>query len=332
MYWVVALSGVALGVWQLFLNRSRWIPYRAFWMRWHHILGLVAAVFTFTWMLSGLFSMNPFALFSAQQPTVTEARQWQGGTRTVASATATADLPVLPPADGLLPITLLPLLSITDALALADHAGLQVRELSLIHVGGQTWYWLRTPARQTLLRADPGAAAPALHAHLPDALMMATLTALRETVPQQLHLQQAYDGDYYSREPDTAHGRWRRPLPVWRAQWEDGVRVYADPSSGRIILRGDGTNRWQRVLYNGLHSLDFAPLIQRPGVRTTLVVGLSLVGLAMCLTACVLAWRVVVPRKSRIGKFRSKAFCTHHSRRRRGLSHSGHRPTRLFHE
>jgi hypothetical protein len=45
---VLAATGLALGIWQIFLNRTRWIPYRKFWMRWHHIAGLVAAVFTLT--------------------------------------------------------------------------------------------------------------------------------------------------------------------------------------------------------------------------------------------------------------------------------------------
>jgi len=293
----VALSGLVLGVWQLFLNRSRWIPYRVFWLRWHHILGLLTAVFTFTWMLSGLFSMNPFSLFSSQRPSATETQNWQAG-----------QPPAHAPECGVAGCPAQSLLPVQQALALAGQAGLSVRELGLVSVGGQLWYWLRTPAsgQQALLRADfpvdaPGGQTPVLHTRLPDALMMQTLTNMRPTLPVQLDVQQAYDGDYYAREPDTPQGRWRRPLPVWRAVWADGVRMYADPASGRIILRADRSTRWQRVLYNGLHSLDFAPLIRRPLLRDVLVVGLSVLGLLMCLTACVLAWRVTFPRKRHAG-------------------------------
>src|SRR3546814_1567432 len=47
-------------------------------MRWHHIIGLLFAGFVFTWILSGLMSMNPLALFNAagERPSVVA---YQGG-------------------------------------------------------------------------------------------------------------------------------------------------------------------------------------------------------------------------------------------------------------
>ena len=83
---ILSVTGIMLGVWHLFLNRSRWIPYRRFWMRWHHISGLVAAIFTLTWMFSGLLSMNPFGVFSARGALPAERSAWVG-----AQAAATLD-------------------------------------------------------------------------------------------------------------------------------------------------------------------------------------------------------------------------------------------------
>jgi len=280
---LVALTGCVLGLWQLFLNRRRWIPYRVFWLRWHHITGLVAALFTFTWMLSGLFSMNPFALFSAQSPTPVEVVRWREA--------KTPEVPITP-ATGFLPVQ--------HALHLAMQDGMSVREVSVLRIAGQSWYMLRDPERHVLVRAD-ASQTPVLRHHLPDALMIRTLTQLRDTVPVRIRVQNVYDGEYYTHAPHTHQGRWQRPLPVLRAQWDDGVRVYADPASGRIVLRTDTSSRWERVLYKGLHSLDFAPLLRYSRLRDTLVVGLSLLGLAMCLTACVLSWRVLFPRKRRAG-------------------------------
>ncbi|MEO6017994.1 MAG: PepSY domain-containing protein, partial [Polaromonas sp.] len=80
---MAAFSGVVLGVWQLFLNRSRWIPYRSFWPRWHHIGGLVAGVVTFTWIFSGLLSVNPWHLFSSRAAPASERAQWLGKTGAV---------------------------------------------------------------------------------------------------------------------------------------------------------------------------------------------------------------------------------------------------------
>jgi hypothetical protein len=87
---------------------------------------------------------------------------------------------------------------------------------------------------------------------------------------------------------------------VWRAHWAgDDVTVYADATSARVLMRADASTPWQRVLYSGLHTLDFAPLLARPALRTALVVGLSLLGVALCITGCVIAWRVLVPGRRR---------------------------------
>ena len=304
---LLAATGLIIGVWQLFLNRSRWIPYRIFWMRWHHILGLAVGVVTLTWIFSGLMSMNPFSVFSPRGATADEQRRWSG-------PEVAAQLP--------------------PAAAVRLTAPLQVRELETLRFNGQAWYRLRGVDGSVLVRADgvanvgsvvaashnvatggaaaaggvtaaddvDGTAAMASHAAaiaaLPDADISAALGRLRAEAPVMLSRLTAYDELYYARGNQSAN-RQNRPLPVWRAAWADGVVAYADPASARIVLRADNSNRWQRLLYNGLHSFDFAPLLVRPWLRDSLVVLLSLLGVAMSVTACVVAWRVFVPRKRR---------------------------------
>lgn len=52
--------GLYLGVRQLLRRPAgRWSPYRGFNL-WHHVVGLFFGVFTLTWVLSGLLSMNPW--------------------------------------------------------------------------------------------------------------------------------------------------------------------------------------------------------------------------------------------------------------------------------
>jgi hypothetical protein len=52
--------GLYLGVHQLLRRPAgRWSPYRGFNL-WHHVAGLFFGVFTLTWVLSGLLSMNPW--------------------------------------------------------------------------------------------------------------------------------------------------------------------------------------------------------------------------------------------------------------------------------
>lgn len=275
---VLSLTGLVLGVWHLFLNRARWIPYRGFWMRWHHISGLVAAIFTLTWIFSGLLSMNPFGVFSSRGALAAERTLWSG---TKAAAT------------------------LNPAQALAAVPGLEVREIDLLRVAGQSWYRLRGVSAQALVRADvAGLPGPAL-ATLPDETVQAALRTLRPDAAQAgvatLTKVTAYDDMYYAREHNN-NTPYARPLPVWRAQWADGVTLYADPASARLLLRVDASNRWQRVLYNGLHSFDFAPLLARPWLRGTLIVLLSLLGTALCATSCVIAWRVLVPHRHGRGR------------------------------
>lgn len=274
---LLALSGVVLGLWQLFLNRSRWIPYRKFWLRWHHIAGLVAGIFTLTWICSGLLSMNPFGVFSTPGATADERARWAG-----APAEARLD-----PA---------------EALAQANRRGLAARELELLQVAGQPWYRLQTAEDQVLVRADvrdPSMPAQAIPA-LPEATIQASLAALRpEAGAPAVRRIDSYDDLYYAREAADPNTRHTRPLPVWRADWADGVAVFADPASARILLRSDASGRWQRVLYHGLHSLDFAPLLARPWLRHALVLGFSLLGIGLCVTSCVIAWRALVPSRRR---------------------------------
>ncbi|MGV3682056.1 MAG: PepSY domain-containing protein [Acidovorax sp.] len=273
---LLAATGIALGIWQLFLNRQRWIPYRQFWMRWHHILGLVAAVFTLTWMFSGLMSMNPFGVFTGRAADPQVRTQWAG--EAPRTARGAAEAVALAAADGIVPL-----------------------ELDTLRIAGQAWYRVRGQGEgsvQRLVRAD-GPEACVVRA-VPDATVLAALQGLRPGSPPPVIEQLTqYDGLYYARHHDASTA-FNRPLPVWRAHWTgDDVSVYADPASARIVLRADATTPWQRVLYNGLHSLDFAPLLARPALRTALVVGLSLLGIALCITSCVIAWRVFVPARRR---------------------------------
>jgi hypothetical protein len=53
-------------------------------------------------------------------------------------------------------------------------------------------------------------------------------------------------------------------------------------------VRDSRTERW---LYQGLHSLDFPGLYQTPWLWYSLIIGLSLGGLALSLTSVIVGWR-----------------------------------------
>ncbi|MDM0019166.1 PepSY-associated TM helix domain-containing protein [Variovorax saccharolyticus] len=272
---VLAATGLALGIWQLFLNRTRWIPYRKFWMRWHHIAGLVAAVFTLTWIFSGLMSMNPYGVFSPRGLSAAERERWLGPVR---------DAVLAPP--------------LALAAVRAGEADAQPLELERIRVDGQVWYRIQGAERRWWVRADDARAASTVHAALPDPLVSDLLRQLRgaDRPPSRVERIDRYDDVYYAKNPGSAEASEARPLPVWRAHWSDGTDLYADPASGKVLLRVDPSGRWQRFMYQGLHSLDFEPLRERPRLREALVLSLSALGIALCITSCVIGWRALLPR------------------------------------
>jgi len=229
--------------------------------------GLVLGVFTFTWMLSGLLSMGPFGVFDGTRLELRARALWAGAAPVLTRGPAAAT-------------------------ALAQAAGLTPLELDMQQVAGQAWW--RVQGRladgalaQRLVRADDGASSAvssatdgaAVRAALPDAAVLQALAAMRPQLPPPQIAQLAqYDDAYYARTQDI-DALARRPLPVWRAHWpQDGITVYADPASARIVMQADNRTPYKRWLYHGLHSLDFAPLLARPLLRDALVVGLSLLG------------------------------------------------------
>jgi len=79
---VAAISGIVVGVWRWrFRGHYRSgakTPYVESWMRWHHLIGLCAAAFVFTWIFSGLMSMNPLGVFSSTGEAI-DVEHYRGG-------------------------------------------------------------------------------------------------------------------------------------------------------------------------------------------------------------------------------------------------------------
>ncbi len=82
---LLCLSGLAWGIWR-YSPSSRYrlkhaqshSPYAGL-MRWHHYAGLVFGLASFTWVLSGLLSMNPWDWSPSTSPSVAQAEAVAGG-------------------------------------------------------------------------------------------------------------------------------------------------------------------------------------------------------------------------------------------------------------
>lgn len=240
-----------------------WTPYRGM-HRWHHLLGLLCSGFLFTFMLSGLLSMNPFGVFTSDADYDGLKRHYQGVHR---ETLAVEDVNL--------------------ALESLRTAG-NIRELR--------WHWLdNSPYPVAVWGAheyrmlDSADGQPGTG--LDDVVAKSALGAVKRADPAAQLLGVArlddYDSYYYSHA-----GRWR-PLPVLRLQFNDPSEswLYVDGRTGELLSHVTARGRAQRWLYHGLHSLDFSVLINnRPAWDLVLIV-LGLLGLAMALTSVVVGVR-----------------------------------------
>jgi hypothetical protein len=288
---VMCITGLVWGLWR-FSPTSRYrlkrvpsaTPY-AGWMKWHHYAGLFFGAVTLTWTYSGLLSMGPFNWFSSP-PTTREQREASTG--------------------GPVRLELLTVDSMRAAVS-AIEPSFAPKELEVLQFRGEP-YWVayRPPSKAQAAEwmhvgLRPRKPLPrlehlyvsAIHpnrgplAKFDDGAMEEIAAAAMPGVPVRdsvwLH---EYDGYYY--DP-----RGSRPLPVLRVRYGDehGTWLYLDPARGGIVQRSVDITRRRRWLYQGLHSLDFPVLyFQRP-LWDVVVIGLSIGGTALSVTALLPAWR-----------------------------------------
>jgi hypothetical protein len=142
--------------------RKLYSPYTG-WMRWQHYAGLLFGLLSFTFVISGAFSVNPFGLFSGT-PMTSEQRQTVTG-----------------PPIGTEPITL-------DALRTAVAAlteSFPVKEIDLMQFRGEQYLIANRPLSfehriVSLARPDKGA-----FSRFDDAVMMEIADEAMAGVPMQ---------------------------------------------------------------------------------------------------------------------------------------------------
>lgn len=265
----LALSGLVIGVWR-WRFRGRYSsgsrsPYRGPLARWHHITGLVGGMLALTWVISGLFSMNPWKVFEAPGPRP-DLLAYAGGP--------------LQPGQAPAPATVLRQLA-------AD--GQQPRALQWQRVAGRHVVLVQTVAGQFIVDAQ-GRRLPALP--LPTLVASAgkLLPGARVVEQQWLH---EFDRYYYGRAPHTMTGQRERPLPALRLRLDDPQAhwVVLDPATGAIVQLSSSRQRSERWLFAFLHSFDLPQLLTARPAWDAWMLGFSAAGLALCLTGAVLGWR-----------------------------------------
>lgn len=271
------LAGIALGLWRWLTPRtgrdvqtSRHLPpagrlvrragfsfYKPGMWRWHHILGLSVSVPLALWIASGLFSMNPWGVFSS---------------RAVPAVWEHALAGPLPSLGGTL--------EIPPLTRLETGKQLRVYGLDLVRSQGRIRWLAQTSAGRHLLEVD-GTLVPE-----PDARQLAANFSQAVGAPLLSQTLLTHHDTYW---PSRRQG----DLPVWRLEFADAASswLHVSPGTGQVLERLDASTRAQRWVYNIFHSWDTEWLWNNRWARDPLMILASALGLAMSVTGIVLSWR-----------------------------------------
>jgi len=270
---VAAISGIVVGVWRWrFRGHYRTgakTPYVEPWMRWHHLIGLGAAAFIFTWIFSGLMSMNPLGVFSSTREAIDSGR-YRGGTVAV---------------DGALgePAALL---------AAVDDARFKPVEFQWRRIDGELFAVLLDGQGETRIVSGSDGHLQVARL-LPAAWLQQKVRALSDAPVQGYWVQHAADAYFYPRAPEAMNGAAVRRFPVAVADFGDAeaTRVYLDLATGDPLLTMGRRERVGRWLFHFLHSWDLPAMLRQVTARLAVLLLLSLAGAALCATATVIGYR-----------------------------------------
>lgn len=256
----VAISGFWIGLLRVrFKKRYRHgaiTPYRH-WHRLHHIVGLAAGFFVITWIVSGWLSMSPNQWLTGEGIGPLARQAYAGHTQPTIGVTRSS-LQTLLESDNIHELRFDWIAGTPTLQVVNENGGNNIRHAT----EGTTLMW------------------NALHMQHAAKTLLPQANVIRVT--QLDH----YDWYWY------AHHQ-TRTLPVLRVEFDDSEStwVHIDLNTGAILNSMGSDERAHRWWFNAMHSLDLLPLIQYRPAWDMVVWGLSLSGLSLSLSACVIGWR-----------------------------------------
>jgi hypothetical protein len=292
---LMCVFGIVVGLWRFSISKrfhkkkgGSMSPYQGE-KRLHHWLGLVFGLFTFTWILSGLFSMNPFDWSPGTSATKSQIQAVRGGDLNFSKL-------------GLLPFPA----------QKAFERSFRIKELEIVQFRGNMFYlgteppdelvqtnWSNTDfagylasetkMRQLFLNAETSEVLTAFSNE--ETELAATSAMPNAKIIESVWLDD-YDSYYYSQDR-------KKNLPVLRVKFDDekSTWLYLDPQQARIVLKHETLSRIERWVYQGLHSLDFPVFYQTRPLWDIVLVLLSLGGIWLSWTAVKLSLVRVRNRK-----------------------------------
>ncbi|WP_407465335.1 hypothetical protein ABFU43_20675 [Xanthomonas campestris pv. raphani] len=252
-----ASAGTVLGVYRTWQRahspKPAWSGFRG-WLRWHHGLGLIAAVFVLGWIFSGWLSMDHGRLFSKGIPDPAQVARYAG-----------APLPTV--------------LAGVDAEAVRCLSGATLIEFTA--VGGRPVAVGRGPAGPSVSDGMPGRITGTRLS--PDAIRHAAARAwMLDHDPMPPDSAEAL----YRQADGIATDALRLTVAS-----PGRTALYFDPASGTPLLALDASRRTYAWVYLAIHTTNFPLLHSHPVIRRIAQLGPLLLGLAFSLTGVVLGAR-----------------------------------------
>lgn len=243
--------------------RYSFIPY-AGWKRWHNILGGFFGVFVFTWILSGLFTVNPGYWSPGPDPTSEQARAFAGASLDPAAFSLEPAQGIALPASCIRPV-----------------------ELELIIFQGRPFYLAKNAQSQEQLLPAGGPSAKCISTLPTHDLVEAAQRVVGGAPAVDSTLLNQFDTYYYT---DLT---FQRPLPILRVRFADAHQtwLYVNPRTGLIEAIYADRTRLGRWLYEGLHDFDYPMLYRHRLAWYVIVIILVAGGLVLSLTGVTLGVR-----------------------------------------
>jgi hypothetical protein len=230
-------------------------------LRWHHLYGLLFGVFTLSWVLSGLLSMNPWGLLEAEDSTEARARL----TGPAPSANSVQEL----------------------LRNLAAVAPANVQSVSAMPLDGQLFAVAVRGDGARVRYSGEGVEEDASNAQI-------TAAVHRLTGMTSVWTRLAGEDEYYYSMPDRA-----LRLPVIRTEDARGNLYYLDPVSVDLVYRANNKERAFRWWHSALHRWDFAGPLRTDCGRTFVMLPLLAGTTLLTALGTYLAWRRIRRRGGR---------------------------------
>lgn len=249
---IAAITGVYLGIQRLRCEQEKSIsPYQGMHYL-HHIGGIAVSAFLLTYIFSGWLSMDHGLLFSNSSVSASQRSTLAGG-KINWEKLAAIDI------------------------SLADGA----KQLAWVQLAGEP-YVIATFGHDTQKVIGHSTIQPHFEATQFELKHIQLLDKISCELPTKVSKDDAYK---------SANTLASAPLLRVVCHDDQHTWFHIDSANAQIVAVLDDSKRLYRWLYEGLHTLNFSFLNNRPHFKTTLVVFFSITGIIFSLTGIILSYR-----------------------------------------